>query len=94
MSIYLYIQVSIKYLKSKSLNVLSRVIIIHIHYRHNTGTDNNPMQIKPTEVVPIYDTPVKREAIELCTNTAYDRPVNQQKIINTHNNTAYGQIIM
>ena len=46
-------------------------------YRHNTGTDNSPTydDIKPTEVIPIYDTLVEREAIELLTNTAYDRPV-------------------
>ena len=70
----------------------------HIHiYRHNTGTDNSQPtydEIKPTEVIPIYDTPVEREAIELHTNTAYDRPVIRQEIINIHDNTAYGQIIM
>ena len=70
----------------------------HIHiYRHNTGTDNSQPtydEIKPTEVIPIYDTPVEREAIELHTNTAYDRPVIRQEIINIHDNSAYGQIIM
>ena len=45
-------------------------------------------------MIPIYDTPVEREAIELHTNTAYDRPVIRQEIINIHDNTAYGQIIM
>ena len=66
-------------------------------HRPNTGTDNIPTyydEIKSTEVIPIYDTPVEREAIELHTNTAYDRPVIRQEIINIHGNTAYGQIIM
>ena len=34
---------------------------------------------------------MEREAIELHTNTAYDRPVIRQEIINIHGNTAYGQ---
>ena len=34
---------------------------------------------------------MEREAIELHTNTAYDRPVIRQEIINIHENTAYGQ---
>ena len=45
-------------------------------------------------MIPIYDTPVEREAIELHTNTAYDRPVIRQEMINIHDNSAYGQIIM
>ena len=67
----------------------------HMH-RPNTGTDNSPTydEIKSTEVIPIYDTPVEREAIEIHTNTAYDRPVIRQEIINIHDNTAYGQITM
>ena len=65
-------------------------------YRHNTGTDNSPTcdEIKPTEVIPINDTLVEREVIELHTNTAYDRPVIIDKEINIHDNTAYGQVIM
>ena len=43
-------------------------------------------------MIPIYDTPVEREAVELHTNTAYDRPVIRQEIINVHDNTAYGQV--
>ena len=44
-------------------------------YRHNTGIDNSPTydEIKLTEVIPIYGTPVEREVIELHTNTAYAR---------------------
>lgn len=64
-------------------------------YRHNSGTDNCPTydEIKqPTAV--IYDTPVEKKAIELHTNTAYDRPVFKQEIINIDDNTAYGQIKM
>ena len=67
----------------------------HMH-RPNTGTDTGTGltydEIKLTEVIPIYDTPVEREAIELHTNTAYDRPVIRQEIINVHDNTAYGQV--
>ena len=64
-------------------------------YRHNTGTDNSPTydEIKTIELTPIYDTPVEKEAIDLHTNTAYDRPVVRQEKINIHDNAAYGQII-
>ena len=46
-------------------------------------------EIKLTEVIPIYDTPVEKEAIELRTNTAY---ASRPEMIDIQNNTAYGQI--